>query len=355
MPEWWDPHSSQPYKIPSEQKPRLGLENLTEYLKVAATAIGLSPLILLRYLAPPLPVAPPSSALDFIGLSVTPDSNYNGAIADMVEDLGVRRLLLRIPAWEADNLEMYTDFLQRFPANEFVVNILQSRDSVARPETWRAQLNNIFDALQGRVWEYQIGNAINRSKWGCRHTGDYLDLMNIATDCARRYQGVKLAGSSVIDFEPLLQIRTLLNRHPHSFQYCASLLYVNRRGSPQGKQYGFFDLQRKIRLNYAILSLSNKCPRRLWISETNWPLLDSKPWTPNSGHPRSTVDEATQANYLTDYYKIAWQSGMVERVYWWQLINPGYGLVDHRSGQLRKMPSYFAFQALLEGGLQNQN
>lgn len=54
---------------------------------------------------------------------------------------------------------------------------------------------------------------------------------------------------------------------------------------------------------------------------------------------------------MTDYYRIAWQSGWVEKVYWWELISPGYGLVDHRDGVLRKLPSYYAFKALLEGGL----
>jgi hypothetical protein len=35
-------------------------------------------------------------------------------------------------------------------------------------------------------------------------------------------------------------------------------------------------------------------------------------------------------------------------VYWWQLINPGYGLVDHRGGGLRKMLSFYAFKRLLD-------
>ena len=37
-------------------------------------------------------------------------------------------------------------------------------------------------------------------------------------------------------------------------------------------------------------------------------------------------------------------------MYWWQLINPGYGLVDHRGGALRKHPAYFALQDLLRDG-----
>ena len=93
---------------------------------------------------------------------------------------------------------------------------------------------------------------------------------------------------------------------------------------------------------------------RLWITETNWPLLNTAPYTPNSGHPRSTVDEKTQAKFLTDYYHIAYATGLVERVYWWQLINPGYGLVDHRGANLRRMPSFYAFRKLLSKGIDSK-
>jgi hypothetical protein len=108
-----------------------------------------------------------------------------------------------------------------------------------------------------------------------------------------------------------------------------------------------FYLARKIRLIHAITLASNRSDNRLWITETNWPLLNTKPYTPNSGLPRSTVDEETQASYLSDYYRIAYASGRVERVYWWQLVNPGYGLIDHRDNQMRKMPSFHAFARLL--------
>ena len=106
------------------------------------------------------------------------------------------------------------------------------------------------------------------------------------------------------------------------------------------------DLKKKIRLIDELVSISTKSDTRLWITETNWPLLNTQPFTPNSGHPRSTVNEQTQAKYLTDYYQIAWRTGRVERVYWWQLIQAGYGLVDHRANKLRKMPSYLAFKEL---------
>jgi hypothetical protein len=344
LPDWWDPYSSQPYKLPASEKPRTGSGNLSEYARVAATALAASPAVAWRYATLRPWLNPLPSAVDFVGLSVTPDPRHDDAAVEMIADLGVRNLLFRVPAWESQDLDRYARFMERFAQADFVCNILQSRHSISDRDGWGRQLRSIRDALGHRVSVFWVGNAINRSKWGCRHTGDWLRLMDTA---AAAIPERRLAGSSVIDFEPLLQLRTLLNGHRHRFDICAALLYVNRRGSPLGRQYGFFDLARKIRLAAAILSLSNRCSRRLWITETNWPLLDTKPWTPNSGHPRSTVDEQTQADYLTQYFRIARESGFVERVYWWQLINPGYGLVDHRGGMLRKMPSYHAFRALL--------
>lgn len=350
LPGWWDPYSCQPYKLAAADKPRTRLANLAEYGKVAATALAAGLPLALRYGR--APTRPRPRPRDFVGLSITPVAEHDAAIGEMVAELGVHRLLFRVPCWESDALDRYQRLLDRFPGHDFLVNILQSRDSVADPLRWQRQVHDIASALAPRVRAFQVGNAVNRSKWGCRHSGDALVLADHAARALADVPGIEVAGSSVIDFEPLVTLRTLLHFHPHRLDACAAQLYVNRRGSPRGRQYGVFDLERKIALVDAMLSLSNRCPRRLWITETNWPLLDTRPYTPNSGHPRSTVDEATQAEYLTDYYRIAYHGGLVERVYWWQLINPGYGLVDHRGGRLRKMPSYHAFAALLRGGLE---
>ncbi|GJL82532.1 MAG: hypothetical protein DHS20C01_21660 [marine bacterium B5-7] len=355
LPDWWDPYSSQPYKLQESDKPRTSVGNIIEYMKIAVSVLALGPFVALRYSFMKPFLSAPADAHDFVGLSVTPDTRFNDAIVDMVDDLNVRNLMVRVPCWEADQLEPYLELMNRLPDRDFAINILQSRDSIRDPDNWQRQVSQIVAGLSPRARTYQIGNAINRSKWGCRHSGQWLDLMDRAMRAINEIKNasnpIEVAGSSVIDFEPLVTLRTLFNFHPQQFDICASLLYINRRGSPDGRQYGVFNLERKIRLIAAMLAVSNVSGRRLWISETNWPLLDTKPYTPNSGHPRSTVDEATQADYLTHYFKIAWRSQLVERVYWWQLINPGYGLVDHRGGTLRKMPSYYAFKKLMEGTL----
>jgi hypothetical protein len=336
----------------SEEKPRSGAANIWEYAKVAGSNLVGLPAIAYQTLA--LQKAPANIAADqFAGLSIAPDSQYESAMVEMVEELGVKQLQIRIPSWDTDALEDYVRFLELFPKNEFIINILQSRDSVNNLDLWQRQVSDIIQATQHITKTYWIGNAVNRTKWGCVHSGQALDLQETVEELRSEFSDLTLLGSSIIDFEPLLSWRTLWNFRNFRIQGNAALLYVNRRHSPYGTQYGVFDLENKLRLAKAMTKLSNRCDDSLWITETNWPLLNTKPYTPNSGNPTRTVDEETQAKYLKWYYQIAWQTGWVDRVYWWQLINPGYGLVDFREGHLRKMPSYYAFKGIVSGELSN--
>lgn len=348
-PEWWDPYSCQPHKMQSEDKPRNGIENLVEYAKVAGSALLGLPAISYQYLTlkkQPAEIA----ARNFVGLSVNADQEFQSATYEMIDDLGVYELCLRIPSWETDQLDHYQKFLEPLKTKSWLINVLQSRDSVKSVAQWQSQVRDIILATQAFNCRYWIGNAINRTKWGCVHSGQYLELQEAVEELRQEFPNIKLLGSSVIDFEPLLSWRTQWNFRKYHLDASAALLYVNRRHSPYGTQYGTFDLENKLRLAKAMTRLSNRSDDRLWITETNWPLLNTKPYTPNSGHPSRTVDEETQAKYLKLYYQIAWQTGWVEKVYWWQLINPGYGLVDSRNG-LRKMPSYAAFKSLFMDGI----
>jgi hypothetical protein len=350
-PKFWDPYSDQPYPIARGEKRRYTPAALGEYLVTALTALLVSPALLFRYLKPRRQAVSPA-ARDFVGLSVSPGSGYDDQVEAMVAELGVRRLLVRMPSWDVDRIDDYVRFVERFAGRDILVNVLQHRQDVLQPARWRHGLETIFDRFGHLAGEFQIGNAINRTKWGCMHSGEYLRLLEIAEEVRSGHPGIRLAGSSAIDFEPLVTLRTLVNRRRYRLDAVSAALYVNRRGAPTGRQYGIFDLERKLRLIGAIVSLAKRARPRLWITEVNWPLLDTRPYTPNSGRPETTVDERTQAHYLEDYYRIAWRSGLVERVYWWQLIAPGYGLVDSRGGVLRKRPSYAAFAYLLDGGLE---
>lgn len=351
-PDWWDPYSCQPHKLQAESKSRVGLGHLVEYAKVSGTAVAGALPLLLKYIS--LKKQDRGlSAEKFVGLSVSPCPGHDQQLVEMVSELGVKNLLVRIPCWESHRVGDYVRWMQKFDGCRFVVNILQNRDSVQNGATWKRQLKEIFEGIKDSdnceaVW---IANAVNRTKWGCSSTRDYLELQAVAEEF--RSSELKILGSSVIDFEPLPAWRTAFNFADYHLDAVAAELYVNRRHSPWNTQFGVFNLENKLRLFKAIANLGNRCSDELWITETNWPLLDTKPYTPNSGHPSRTVDEVTQAEYLKLYYQIAWHSGWVERVYWWQLVNPGYGLVDNRRDQFRKMPSYNAFKQIMSGALQD--
>ena len=344
-PDWWDSNSDQPYKLPSDSKNRTSGAHVNEYSKTLLSTVAIFPLLCYQLLRPQKNNKDRVKK-DFIGLGISDDRGDTNEIIDMVDDLGVNRLLIRVPTWKIDQLEKYLEFASKFPEKKILVNILQNRANVIDPDSWMTAVSKIIELFSPITNEFQLVNSANRSKWGCNHIGDYLTLLDNTKDLRKTFPDVCLAGSSIIDFEPLLTLRTLINFHKYKLDACTSLLYVNRRGSPYNRQFGIFNLERKIQLISSLLRLSNRSSNHLWITETNWPLLNTKPFTPNSGNQRSTVNENTQADYLSEYYKIAWKTNKVERVYWWQLIQAGYGLVDHRFSKLRKMPSYFAFKRL---------
>ena len=79
--------------------------------------------------------------------------------------------------------------------------------------------------------------------------------------------------------------------------------------------------------------------------EVNWPLREG----PHSPAGKSVaVDEEAQADFLVRYYLLAGGTGLVERVYWWQLVARGYGLCDPQpDGSLRERPSFTALATLI--------
>lgn len=348
---WWDYYSDQPYILKKEDKPSASVESLKDSLATLSSSIINAPSLAYKYINLKNTKSSHSFS-EFCGLGVQPYHKGNQACVELIEELGVKHLLLRVPSWTPKKFESLRKFIDLFPNHDVVINILQCREMVLNPELWRQRVHDIFHIFSDKVNVFQIANASNRSKWGCHFVGEYLTLQEIAESVKNEhFPTLTLLGSSIIDFEPLASIRSLINNSNIQMDGCAAALYVNRRLSPFNKQFAIFDFEKKIHLAYAILQKSNtateQAKKGLWITETNWPLLNTKPYTPNSGNPRSTVDEATQAQFLTEYYQIAHNTGMVEKVYWWQLINPGYGLVDHRGGQLRKMPSFYALKDLI--------
>lgn len=260
--------------------------------------------------------------------------------------LGVGQALIRLHPWQDDHAA--EEALARELAGagvELTFALPQSRELVRDRGRWRAAIEELATRFAPYGARFQIGQAINRSKWGVWCYGEYLELAADAAAILRRRAGVELAGPALIDFEAHATAAVVNRRHPAlRFDALASLLYVDRRGAPENRQLGF-DTVDKVTLLAAIAETSRLIgSRRHWITEVNWPLAEG----PHSPAGRKVaVDEATQADYLARFYLLALGSGYVERVFWWQLVARGYGLVDPGAdGTLRRRPAHAALATL---------
>ena len=275
-------------------------------------------------------------------VSVSPAEGNEEEILILLREIGAEKTLLRIPSWERENLDRYERFAKWLISHgvELTAALLQNREDVLEPRRWADFVEDVFSRLSRVAAFFEIGHAWNRTKWGVWDYQEYLRLARPASVLAEKYH-VKTVGPAVIDFEfhlypPVLKKVT--------FDRISSLLYVDRMGAPENKQFGW-NTPRKLALLKAIVDVVTPKKQGVWITEVNWPLKGTGRYSPASGKPN--VSEEEQADYLVRYYVLCLTSGFVERIYWWQLVAPGYGLVDSREQTWRRRPSFHALRTLI--------
>lgn len=198
----------------------------------------------------------------------------------------------------------------------------------------------IFDTLYPSVKEYQIGEAINRAKWGVPLKNDYKELYDAALSAREEMDAdIAFAAPSVIDFEWYYALYFTDTLGGKNIDILNTLLYVDRRGAPENDQYGF-DSIKKMEL---MKSIAPKKP--LWITEVNWPLKDTGEYKPTSNDEAVTLEE--YSSFMVRYHLLAFASGVVERLYWWQLAAKGYGLIDHTDMSKTKAFDAYAFMLFM--------
>ena len=348
----WDGYSDQPATLDRAVKRRLRWRSIGSVLRNLSSVFLLPGPVLGAVVRRETPRAHAND--DAIGLCVNLERPFedkkilSGAeLAEIVGTLNLRRLAVRIPLSDIDNLQDYVDFIRQFPGYRILVVVLQDRSTIEDPARLETALERIFASLSGVVDCYQIGNAVNRLKWGFVSVDEWLEFFNVAWDLRnRKFPHIRLLGGAIIDFDLLDHSRALRNRFPFSYDGYASLLYVDRRGAPENRQMGF-DLEGKIHMLRRIMESGNKVggsDARLWITEVNWPLADTGRYAPAMDHCR--VGEREQLHYLVRYYLLALATGSVAACYWHQLVAPGYGLIDNRGGAVRKRPAFHGFATL---------
>ena len=175
-------------------------------------------------------------------------------------------------------------FVRSFGTDKYILlNILQDREHIDDVSLLKKDINFIFEKFSPFIKEFQIGNAINRTKWGFFSMGEYLQWYEkIQKIRDEKFPHLKLIGSSVIDFEYHYTIRTLFNFFSLKYDKFSALLYVDRRGDPSNAQMGIFDTKNKIDMLYALVKLSPKTANDIYITEVNWPLSGTAPYAPTS-------------------------------------------------------------------------
>ncbi len=343
----WDRFSDQPHQHAGRlEKLTIRIADLRSHLGFAASLSTAAPRIWRRYRQLQAGLYRQPLLFKGAGIGLRPAPGAEDQLLQAVEDLGVHHILLRLHPWDDDHqaeFELATELHRR--GHELTFSLPQNRDLARDPARWRAQIEQLAELFVPLGRSFQIGQAPNRSKWGVWRYGEYLHLAEQASEVLRLHPGVELAGPAVIDFELHITaalVNTKTTMPP--FDALASLLYVDRRGAPENSQLGF-DTVDKLVLAQAIADTARGCAGRSWVTEVNWPLREG----PHSPAGREVaVDESAQADYLVRYYLLALTSGCAERVYWWQLVAQGYGLiaVAEKGAPGRRRPAFAALATL---------
>ncbi|NCB12481.1 MAG: hypothetical protein EOM78_12710 [Erysipelotrichia bacterium] len=343
----WDNYSDQPHVIKDKAyKKAMRKKHLKDFIKLFFSSIFILPIAI--FFMKFFRGKNQTLNEEFYGIGVNLDK---GEIQhELVEELGVKNLIIRFPLWDIKNIDLYVEFAQKFnktSKKNILLNIMQDRQNIENPKLLKENLELIFTKFATLVDEYQIATTINRAKWGFFSVQEYLNFYKIAQNLKEeKYPNIKLLGPSVIDFEYYYNVRAMFNFQNIKYDIVSSLLYVDRRGSPRNTQYGFFDTKNKIDLLYSLVKLSNKCKNEIYITEVNWPISNTAPYAPTSEKECVSLEDYTK--YMLDYFKIARESKKIKRVYWHQLVATGYGLVDNRDGKIVKYPQFYTFKEMIQ-------
>jgi len=334
----WDNYSDQPAQLKDKSyKKEMRKCQLFSLIKTAVTALVILPTSLV---AMPFVRRRVIKQSEFISLGVDYEKEAQST-DEFLQDLAVKNILLRFKLWEMDKLKLLKIFLIKHSDKNITLKILQDRENIEDLELLKKNLETIFTQLDGLIQRYEIGTTINRAKWGFFSVDEYNKFFLVAFKLKKtKFKSIKLLGSGVIDFEYHFTAHTLFNFFKYKYDGVSSLLYVDRRGAPENTQLGF-TLSDKIAWLSTMVWLSPKSTKELHITETNWPLTGTTPYSPTS--EKECVNEESYANFMLRYYLLAFASQQVDSVSWHQLIAPGYGLIDNRNG-IRKRVAYETFK-----------
>ena len=338
----WDNYSDQPAQIKDKKyKKQMRKQESFSLIKTICTALIILPVSII---AMPFVKRKQINSETFFSIGVDYQREPELTLK-LLEELDTKSILVRIKLWEMETLNELKNFLIQNQHRKVILKILQDREHVEDLKIFKNDLRTIFSSLDGLIDIYEIGSTINRAKWGFFSVDEYNKFYKTAYDLKEdEFPNTKLIGSGVIDFEYHFTAHTLFNFFRYRYDGIASLLYVDRRGAPENSQIGF-TLSDKIALLSTMIWISPITKHFLHITETNWPITGTAPYAPTSEY--ECISEELYSDFMLRYYLLSFASQQVDSVSWHQLIAPGYGLIDNRSG-IKKRSAFNTYKFMIK-------
>jgi len=273
----------------------------------------------------------------FVSISADPD-RFEQERAWLAE-LGCIGTHIRFYAHEPESItDFKIDAVRRLRAanTAVAISLVQHRDAVRRPQLWLRFCDRVLAALHDTVMWVEMLHAINRVKWGVWNFSELRRMLAVMAPLGATYPDVTFIGPSVIDFEwdYLAAALRCLPEKPR-LHAVSCHLYVDRRGPPEALQ-GACNALGKLQLLRAMALSTPRTQGHLIVSEFNWPLRDTREWSP-VGSPHvspgdrfndPSVTETDAAAYILRYLFIGLASGMADQMVFWSLAAHGFGLID---------------------------
>jgi len=206
----WDNNSDQPYPLQDKNyKKKMRKSQIGSLLKTFFVSLFILPFSLIM--------------MPFVKRNRV-DSNYffcigvdyqreREATLELLDELGVERVLVRFKLWEMETIDELKSFLLKLKGKKVTLKVMQDREHIEDLDLFKKDLENIFSALDQYVDIFEIGTTINRTKWGFFSVDEYNEFYQVAYDLkTSKYPNIKLIGSGVIDFEYHFTAHTLFNQ-----------------------------------------------------------------------------------------------------------------------------------------------
>ena len=278
---------------------------------------------------------------NFFGMNVNLDKGLEQI--ELIKELNCDDLLIRLPLNDMKNIEQYKKFIESFEDKNIIINILQDREHIEDTSLLKKNIRIIFSTFKGICDSYQIGNAVNQSKWGFFSMKEYLAFYTTVQSVRNeKFPNYTLIGPGVKGVEMKYNVRALFNSVKIKFDKVSSLMYVDSQGIPEQSKFLSFDLSKQIHTLYGLSSLAIKSKNDIILSETSWHIKGEKEAN------EYAVSEDEQAMYMLRYYLLALGTKRVQGVYWFQLISSTFGLTYLKKGKIEKRKSFYVYKTMLE-------